>query len=88
MLSVNKQHNLLKKENNMSKLVLNRALRNAILTHPEFGSQKEFALTIGMHESKLSKIINGQDTILTADEKKIIAETLNIPVKKLFKSGK
>lgn len=71
----------------MSKLVFNRALRNAILTHPDYGSQKEFARTIGMHESKLSKIINGEDAVLKPDEKCKIAETLNVPVKKLFHAG-
>ena len=62
-------------------MAYNSKLRDAI--REKFGSQRDFAAKIGMHESRVSLVVNGR-WVLTESEMKRWARALGVPMEQVF----
>lgn len=64
----------------------NKALKVAI-TASDYGTQDNFAAAIGRNGATVSRVINGENSLLTPEEKIRWARALKTVAKKIFPTG-
>ena len=65
----------------------NHNLKVAIVSNRKIATQLNLARVLGIQPAKVSRVINGEDNLLSQDEKTAWAKTLDVPVAQIFGAG-